>query len=381
MSLVIHDLGREEWEKISGAYEGWTVISDRGTIHPCAGCFGCWNKTPGQCLIRDGYETMGSLIHQAEEVVVISRYTYGGFSGFVKNVFDRSLAYVLPQLTVTGGETHHKKRYREDKPFTFIFYGHNLSGQEKADARIYVRAVCTNIRGHVKEVLFRESEEPAVCAVRNVSARAGRVVLLNSSLRGGSSNSLKFAKRLAGRLKQEPEIIHLKDYMKDLSGLVRHLETAETIVFCVPLYVDGLPSQVIRLMERFRQEYRGKTARIYGLANMGLYESRQLENLFCALRGWCRAMGFAYGGSLGISAGELMGVLADVFRFRAGTLREADKGADRLAAAIEAGRKIKDLYAEPYLFPRRLYISIANISWRRSARKNGIRPGDLYCRI
>ncbi|MBP5240065.1 MAG: flavodoxin family protein, partial [Oscillospiraceae bacterium] len=127
MNLVIHDLKAEEWETVRGRYEGWQVVSDRGTIWPCVGCFCCWNKTPGQCVIRDGYENMGPLLHAAEEVHVISRYTYGGFSGFVKNVFDRCLGYVLPQFEVIGGETHHRKRYAEEKPFTFIFYGHGLN--------------------------------------------------------------------------------------------------------------------------------------------------------------------------------------------------------------------------------------------------------------
>ena len=127
MNLIIHDLNSDEWNKISEKYSGWSVVSDTGTIRPCNGCFSCWNRTPGKCVICDGYENMGYLIHHAEEVVVISRYTYGGFSGFVKNVFDRSLGYVLPQFEVINGETHHKKRYDEDKPFTFIFYGESFS--------------------------------------------------------------------------------------------------------------------------------------------------------------------------------------------------------------------------------------------------------------
>ena len=103
MRLVIHDLTEDNWEIIKQNYSNDRIISDHGTIHPCIGCFSCWNKTPGQCVIRDGYENMGVLIHEASEVIVISRYTYGGFSGFVKNVFDRSLGYVLPQFEVIAG--------------------------------------------------------------------------------------------------------------------------------------------------------------------------------------------------------------------------------------------------------------------------------------
>ena len=137
MNLVIHDLPPEDWARIEADYAGWTVVSDRGTIRPCTGCFACWNRTPGVCAVKDGYENMGQLIHRADEVLVISRYRYGGFSGFVKNVFDRCLGYVLPQFEVTGGETHHQKRYDEDKPFRFLFYGPALTEEEKQSAADY----------------------------------------------------------------------------------------------------------------------------------------------------------------------------------------------------------------------------------------------------
>ena len=57
MNLLIHDLNEEEWNRISEKYKGWEIISDNGTIKPCIGCFGCWLKTPGRCVIKDGYDT------------------------------------------------------------------------------------------------------------------------------------------------------------------------------------------------------------------------------------------------------------------------------------------------------------------------------------
>ncbi len=105
MNLLIHDLSPAAWAGIRSDYTGWAVVKNNREIRPCCGCFSCWNKTPGRCVIRDGYDQMGRLIHSADEVTVISRYTYGGFSGFIKNVFDRSLGYVLPQFEVVDGET------------------------------------------------------------------------------------------------------------------------------------------------------------------------------------------------------------------------------------------------------------------------------------
>ena len=134
MKLLIHDL-KDEDIKAFGEFEGWETVSDDGTIKPCVGCFCCWHKDPGQCIVRDGYENMGALIHRAEEVCVISRYTYGGFSGFVKNVFDRSLGYVLPQLTLAGTETHHKSATKRTNPSASSSMGAGLAMMRKRARR------------------------------------------------------------------------------------------------------------------------------------------------------------------------------------------------------------------------------------------------------
>ena len=381
MNLVIHDLDANKWNEISAEYEGWKVLSDDSSIGPCIGCFGCWYKTPGRCVIHDGYDDIGELIHYADEVVVISRYTYGGFSAFVKNAFDRCIGYVLPQFEVVNGETHHKRRYDEDKPFTFIFYGHELTKAQKESARIYVEAVCANIRGHVEELIFRESGEVQFQRGRGLKAVPGRTVIINGSMRNVRGNSAKFAQILKDQLNEDPEIIDLKDYMSDMPALVKNLEEAETIVLCMPLYVDGLPAQVIRLMETFRNEYRGGSAKIYLLANMGLYESSQLRNLFEAVRQWCGEMDFGYKGGLGISAGELLGTLAKQGSFEKGPNRNAARGMKRLAEAINSGTETADIFAEPHLFPRWLYIVIANTNWNRLARMAGNKPKDLYRKL
>ncbi|MCR5794056.1 MAG: NAD(P)H-dependent oxidoreductase [Solobacterium sp.] len=381
MKLVIHDLNEEAWDSVREKYDDCTVISDNGLIRPCTGCFSCWNRTPGRCVIKDGYEDMGQLVHQADEVIVISRYTYGGFSGFVKNVFDRCLGYVLPHFEVIAGETHHKKRYDEVKPFTFIFYGDHIGSDERKSAETYVKAVCANFRAEVREVVFRECGQEKRTVIRPDAEPGSRVILLNASMRSANGNSAKLARQLEKQLKSGTEIISLSKHLRDLSGLVRILGEASALVICVPLYVDGLPSQLIRLLETFRKEYSGPKMRIYVLANMGLYESSQLTSLFRAVKQWSAEMGFDYCGGLGISAGELVGGLMDIAGFRILPLKKAAAGMDQLSDAVDAGKGIGDLYVQPYLFPRSLYLFIANSGWKRMAKKNGIRPEDLYRRL
>ena len=114
---------------------------------------------------------------------------------------------------------------------------------------------------------------------------------------------------------------------------------------------------------------------------MGLYESSQLINLFSAVKQWCVKMNADYCGGLGISAGELLGVLMEFTPFRFGPTRKAAEGMRTLADAIRGGAIIEDIYAEPFHFPRSLYIKIANTNWNRTAKRNGLKPDDLYRRF
>lgn len=97
MNVIIHDLNNEQFELLFPELNNNShIIFDNGTIKSCIGCFGCWIKTPGKCVIKDGYDNIGELFSKADKVIVISKCFYGGFSPFVKNVLDRSIAYMLP---------------------------------------------------------------------------------------------------------------------------------------------------------------------------------------------------------------------------------------------------------------------------------------------
>jgi multimeric flavodoxin WrbA len=61
MNIIIHDLRDFNEKVLLGRNQKNTVIiSDNGKMLPCVCCFGCWIKTPGECVIKDGYDNMGS---------------------------------------------------------------------------------------------------------------------------------------------------------------------------------------------------------------------------------------------------------------------------------------------------------------------------------
>jgi multimeric flavodoxin WrbA len=138
MNILIHDL-KDFNETILVNQKETVIISDNGKIHPCICCFGCWIKTPGQCVIKDGYDNMGELMSKSSRLIIISQCLYGGYSPFVKNVIDKSISYLLPYFKIKNGETHHKRRYDNNIDLIVYFYG-KITESEKETARKLIKA-------------------------------------------------------------------------------------------------------------------------------------------------------------------------------------------------------------------------------------------------
>ena len=381
MKLLIHDMNDEEWSKVCENYKEWEVISDNGTIKPCIGCFGCWLKEPGECVIKDGYEKMGALIHRADEIRVITTYTYGGFDSFVKNVFDRSIGWVLPFFELDHDEMHHKRRYPEDKPISFVFRG-QFDESDKTKAEKYVEAVCRNFHGIIKEIRFEEcriNDAGADTDTEPVTVDPDKVILLNCSLRADNSNSKKFLDRLSGDIRESAESINLSAYINRYDELTEILAGAKVIVLGVPLYVDGIPSALLRIMEKLEKSGRADSKHIYVISNMGFYESVQLKHLMSMVRTWCEKCGYTYGGGVAIGAGEMIGSV--IVSTDKGPAKNAANALNRLSAAINELKDIDDIYADAYRFPRALYMFIAGSGWPGAAKRNGIKRKDLYRQI
>ncbi len=145
MKLIIHDMKRQPETNIPSEDTNTVIIHDDGNIKNCIGCFGCWVKTPGHCILKDTYQELAQMIAGSEEITIISQCVYGSYSPFIRNVFDRILPYVLPYLGIYDGEMHHKPRHKSHHPlFTVYFYGENISPLEKETARKLVVANAKN---------------------------------------------------------------------------------------------------------------------------------------------------------------------------------------------------------------------------------------------
>lgn len=158
MNVIIHDLETEQFQMLFPHLNQDTqIIYDNGKIKHCIGCFGCWIKTPGTCVIKDGYEHIGAILAKADDVTIISQCLYGGYSPFIKNIFDRSISYVLPFFKTVKGETHHQPRYPNQYRLFVYFYGDNILSQEKLTAQKLVEANGNNFNVSQYTVSFYNS--------------------------------------------------------------------------------------------------------------------------------------------------------------------------------------------------------------------------------
>jgi multimeric flavodoxin WrbA len=101
-----------------------TKIFAAGKFAHCQGCFKCWVKTPGTCFINDGLKHMGALIGKSNELVIISKNCYGGYSEPVKRAIDRGISALLPFFTWRDKMIHHICRYKSTGIYlTVLLYG------------------------------------------------------------------------------------------------------------------------------------------------------------------------------------------------------------------------------------------------------------------
>ncbi|HHX25021.1 MAG TPA: NAD(P)H dehydrogenase [Thermoanaerobacterales bacterium] len=86
-------------------------ISEKDIQH-CRGCFTCWTKTPGKCVINDD---MGQLIEQyinADLIIWSFPLYYFGMPSKIKAFLDRTLPTSLPYMTINeDGTSGHPPRY------------------------------------------------------------------------------------------------------------------------------------------------------------------------------------------------------------------------------------------------------------------------------
>jgi len=110
-------------------------------IQPCRGCFACWVKTPGRCVIQDDEEAILGATAASDRVIWLTPITFGGYSPELKKALDRIIPILLPFFARVRGETHHPLRY--PRPRRLLAIG-TLKQEDAESEAIFRRLVGRN---------------------------------------------------------------------------------------------------------------------------------------------------------------------------------------------------------------------------------------------
>jgi multimeric flavodoxin WrbA len=123
-------------------YDVESIVLRDEKIGSCMGCFGCWLRTPGICLIDDDGRKVVEKVIPCDLLVYLTPVTFGGYSSELKKAVDRiGCPSLLPFLTKIGDEIHHPARY--EKTHILLAFG-VLSVPELESERLFATLVARN---------------------------------------------------------------------------------------------------------------------------------------------------------------------------------------------------------------------------------------------
>ena len=108
----------------------------------------------------------------------------------------------------------------------------------------------------------------------------------------------------------------------DHKRILNELPDADTVVFCLPLYVDSVPSHVLpflKEMEIFCKENNIRMT-LYSISNNGFIEGKQSEPLLRVFQNFCERSNLEWGGGIGIGGGVMLNVTRILFVVQIGVL-------------------------------------------------------------
>lgn len=129
-------------------------------IASCSGCFHCWLKTPGRCVIKDDGQSIPSAFINSDVAVFISQVMFGGYDWMLKRAFDRIIPVLLPFFKKVDGEIHHGLRYNNYPHFVSVGV---LPFPDSNQEKIFVTLNQRNARnfsppGHSVGVVYENKE-------------------------------------------------------------------------------------------------------------------------------------------------------------------------------------------------------------------------------
>lgn len=123
-------------------------------IAPCQGCFKCWTKTPGSCVVHDASQEIAKELPNNDLLVFLTPVTFGGYSSELKKALDRQICFVSPFFSKIEGETHHRQRYKTSPRLIAVGFHTHPDSEREQIFRTLVRRNAINFHSPSRAVGF-----------------------------------------------------------------------------------------------------------------------------------------------------------------------------------------------------------------------------------
>lgn len=121
-------------------------------IKDCAGCWTCWQKTPGRCAFKDLDDFYTAFLH-ADKAVFFTGVSCDFVSGRLKTLFDRMIPHYLPYTSWKTGESMHVPRYDRYPDIEVYYQGTFSSGDAQQLYEEYLARVFYQF--HIKRTVIK----------------------------------------------------------------------------------------------------------------------------------------------------------------------------------------------------------------------------------
>ena len=211
---------------IKGARKGGAEVENvflaRKEINPCRGCFGCWLKTPGECVIKDDMAELLKKFAGSDIVVFATPLYVDNVTGIMKNFMDRLIPGGDPHFEKDeGGECVHIIR-TEKRPKLVVISNCGFPEQSHFQVlELLFKRVARNMRTEVIGEIYRGGGailkdaplilKPVISKYKKLLQKAGKEIVENQRL--SKETRLKLEKPL---IPEERYIAEANEYFDKL---------------------------------------------------------------------------------------------------------------------------------------------------------------------
>ena len=191
-------------------------------------------------------------------------------------------------------------------------------------------------------------------------------VMINGSPKSKNSASERIIAALCDRLSDAPELVVCELASQGAAKAVEAVRDCGALVFVFPLYIDSLPSGLLRFLDEEQKAIvlAAPNAKVYAVVNNGFYDARQNTIAIDMIKNFCLTSGLAWGRGLGMGGGGMIaGASFDRF-----PLKQFGSALDVMAKNIRYQETAENYYVEPGI-PRVFYMLAGNFGMKREMKK------------